>query len=279
MFGPRLNLLTLYRHDAGGGSVSRQSGRTPLISVVTVCLNAQDFINQCIQSVLSQEFDDFEYVIIDGGSTDGTVDIVRQYQDQVAYWHSRPDRGLAHAFNLGVEHSSGKWLIFLNSDDYFASNLVLREMASCLTAYPDADVVFGQVAVVTREQVPRRIGGPYGAEFRWEKFRIRDTIPHQAAFSSRAFIERVGLFSEVFRIAVDYEHFLRAGQALRAQFVPILVANMRDGGLSQHDVLASLREWADAQMSSGGRSKSSARMVYFYHIARRMMRLMYLKLF
>ena len=260
-------------------NVSRQSGeRRPLISIVTVCLNAQEFIEQCIESVLSQEFDNFEYVIIDGGSTDGTVEIIRKYQDKLAYWHSLPDRGLAHAFNLGVEHSSGQWLLFLNSDDYFSSNNVLREMADHLKGCPDADVVFGQVAVMTREQAPRKIGGPYGAEFQWEKFCLRDTIPHQAAFSSRAFIERVGPFSEGFRIAVDYEHFLRAGPVLKAHLVPMLVANMRDGGLSKHDVLASMREWARAQVVTGNRSKLSAQLTYFYHAARSAIGMVYRKL-
>ena len=76
----------------------------PKISVITVCLNAQEFIEQCMQSVLTQTFNDFEYVIIDGGSTDDTVDIIKKYQNKIAYWHSQPDRGLAHAFNLGVEN-------------------------------------------------------------------------------------------------------------------------------------------------------------------------------
>jgi len=251
----------------------------PLISVITVCLNAQEFIEQCIQSVLSQQGVNFEYVIIDGGSTDRTVEVIRKYQDKLAYWHSKPDRGLAHAFNLGVEHSSGQWLQFLNSDDYFSSNDVLQKMAVYLEEYPDMDVVFGQTSVVTREQTPEKVGGPYGKPFQWRQFCLRDTIPHQSAFSSRTFIERTGPFSEKFRIAVDYEHFLRAGPALKAQFVPILVANMRDGGLSKHDVLASLREWACAQMVSGNRSRLSAQSTYFYHAARRVIGTMYRKVF
>jgi len=254
--------------DDKGGILHPSVKTIPFISVITVCLNAQEFIEQCIQSVLSQKFDNFEYVIIDGSSTDGTVKIIRKYQDKLAYWHSQPDRGLAHAFNLGVEHSSGQWLLFLNSDDYFSSNDVLQKMEGYLEMYPGMDVVFGQVSMVTREQTPEKIGGPYGKPFQWDKFCLRDTIPHQSAFSSRTFIERTGPFSEKFRIAVDYEHFLRAGPALKAQFVPILVANMRDGGLSKHDVLASLREWACAQIVSGNRSRFSAHATYFYHAAR-----------
>jgi glycosyltransferase involved in cell wall biosynthesis len=241
---------------------------SPKISIITVCLNAQEFIEQCIQSVLAQGFKDFEYVIIDGGSTDGTVEIIEKYHDKITYWHSKQDRGLAHAFNLGVEHSSGQWLLFLNSDDYFDSSNVLRDMADHIEKHSTADVVFGQVVVMTREQVPRKIGGPYGDVFQWDEFCLKDTIPHQAAFSSRDFFERIGPFSEKFRIAVDYEHFLRGGPKLKVEFVPVMVANMRDGGLSRRDVLASLREWSSAQVVSGGRSKLFAQLTYAYYAVR-----------
>ena len=101
------------------------NSHAPLISVITVSLNSADYLEQCIKSVLTQDCNDFEYVIIDGGSTDATVKIIQRYQDRLAYWHSKPDRGLAHAFNLGVEHSKGQWLLFLNSDDYFAETAVV----------------------------------------------------------------------------------------------------------------------------------------------------------
>ena len=85
----------------------------PLVSVITVCLNAATFIEQTIQSVIVQTYPGFEYIIIDGGSTDGTVDIIRKYESRLAYWHSKPDRGLGHAFNLGLVQAKGSWLLFL----------------------------------------------------------------------------------------------------------------------------------------------------------------------
>ena len=242
----------------------------PKISVITVCLNAQEFIEQCMQSVLTQTFNDFEYVIIDGGSSDDTVDIIKKYQNKIAYWHSRPDRGLADAFNLGVQNSSGQWLLFLNSDDYFASSNVLQDMVVHIDKYPNVDVIFGQINMVTREQVSKKIGGPYGEAFHWEKFCRKDTIPHQAAFSPRSFFERIGLFSEDFLIAVDYEHYLRAGPGLNTKFVPLLVANMRDGGMAKYDILATYREWLHAQVTSGKRSFFFARLDFIYFAARNM---------
>jgi glycosyltransferase involved in cell wall biosynthesis len=244
------------------------NSHVPLISVITVSLNSADYLEQCIKSVLTQDCNDFEYVIIDGGSTDATVKIIQKYQDRLAYWHSKPDRGLAHAFNLGVEHSKGHWLLFLNSDDYFAETAALTRLADGIEKYPNADVVFGQVLVVSREFSPKRIGGPYGGPFRWSDFVMRDTIPHQGALTSRRFLERMGPFSENFRIMVDYEHLMRAGPALKACFVPVLVSCMRDDGLSRSNVPGSLREWREAATVHDLLPGLLAWVFYYYFLAR-----------
>ena len=218
----------------------------PLISVITVCHNAGQFIEQCIESVADQGFKDYEHVVIDGGSTDGTVDIIRRHEAHLAYWHSRPDRGLAHALNQGVEHSRGEWLIFLNSDDWFIDDSALSRMSGQLMQNKNADVVFGRVQIVTRERYPRPLysgGGPW----RWREFRRHDTIPHQAAFTNREYFQRFGGFSEEFRIAVDYEHYLRAGKTLSTVFAPELVSCQRINGLSWASLSNTLRECSAAQ--------------------------------
>ena len=240
----------------------------PLISVITVSLNSSTYLDQCIRSVLSQDCKDFEYVIIDGGSEDTTVEIIEKYHDRLAYWHSKPDRGLAHAFNQGVEQSKGQWLLFLNSDDYFSETDVLTRLTDGIRKHPDADVIFGQVLVVSRELFPMRIGGPYGGPFQWRKFVMRDTIPHQGALTSRRFFERMGPFSESFRIIVDYEHLMRAGPTLRACFVPVLVSSMRDGGLSRSNVQETLREWRKAVTRHGLLPYPLAWVFYYYFLLR-----------
>ena len=239
----------------------------PLISVITVCKDSEEFIEQCLESVVSQEFDDIEYLVIDGGSTDGTVQRVRLYEAHLSYWHTRPDRNLAHAFNRGVEHSSGEWLIFLNSDDFFANGTSLSRMSSHLIRHSKADVVFGRVELVTREQYPEpilRAGSPW----RWSEFRRRDTIPHQAAFTNRRFFQRVGPFSEEFANA-DYEHYLRAGRDLSAIVVPELVSRMRTGGMSQVHVSRTLKQRRIAQERHGVFPASwMAGVLYWFYVAR-----------
>lgn len=219
-----------------------------MISVITVCLNAGAFLEQTIQSVLSQTYPRLEYIIIDGGSTDGTVEVIRRHEPSLAYWHSRPDRGLTHAFNLGLAQAHGDWILYLNADDYLGHSEVIAGMAPHLLRHPNADVVFGRIALVPREG--STAGSPpkmYGEPWRWRQFRFVCNIPHQAAFTRRRYFERVGTFDERFRIAADYEHYLRGGPNLIAIFVPQTVSVMRAGGLSLDNVHPTVREWRIAQ--------------------------------
>ena len=219
-----------------------QRHKRPLISIITVCKNAGKTIEQCMASVLSQDYDGYEYLVLDGGSRDGTCDLINRYEAQLGYWHSQSDRGIADAWNQGISRSRGDWLLFLNADDYLCGPQVLSRMAAEISTHADNDVVFGQIRLLGRgaeDRLPARlIGGP----FSWRQFLVMDTIPHPAAFTARSYFERFGQFSEGYAIAIDYELFLRAGRRLRAQFVPLQVACMRDGGVSRQSPRRALRE-------------------------------------
>lgn len=241
------------------------SNDIPLISVITVCYNAEEFIEQTIRSVLDQNYNNYEYLIIDGGSTDRTKEIIVKYKDRLTYWQSEKDRGLAHGFNIGVRRSTGKWIAFLNSDDYYANNQVLSIMAKHLTKYSDADVVHGQITQIRRQQseeiVLAKIGGPWF----WESFRCYSSILHPAAFTQRVYIEGSGLFNEQFRNAVDYEMYLRKGKALRTVFVPFVMTYMRIGGMSKNSGLRSLIESWKAQTQNKAQTKWSASILLVYY--------------
>ncbi len=224
----------------------------PFISIITVCFNAEDFIEQTIRSVLSQTYSRIEYLIIDGGSTDATKDIIQRYESRLAYWHSRPDRGVAHAFNLGLAQAQGEWLLYLNADDLLLEPTAIEHMAVQLARHPEAEVIFGQMVSLTREKDPKpvalcKVGGH---PWRWQEFRRFNTIPHQAAFTRRAYFDRVGGFDETFRIAMDYDLFLRAREGLRAQFVPVVMVGMRAGGVCVTHIVDTLREFQRAQIKN-----------------------------
>ena len=248
--------------------VVRKSRKRPLISIVTVCFNGMPFIEQCINSVIGQDFCDFEYVIVDGDSTDGTSEVIKKYQENLSYWHSKPDRGLAHAFNLGVENAKGEWILFLNSDDYFEAHSVLSDMAPYLKQSHSKDVVFGKIIMVSRDMTPIPISREEGGDFRWSKFKFSDTIPHQAAFTSRTYFDRVGVFNEKYKIAVDYEHYLRGGDLLKAKFVPVLVSKMRDGGMGKELLKDSLREWCRAQIETNSLSPRIAKCLFIFRLGK-----------
>lgn len=115
------------------------------ISVVTVCYNAQACIEDTIKSVISQHYDDLEYIVIDGGSTDGTVDIVRKYIDKIAYYISEPDKGIYDAMNKAIKKTTGKYVNFLNAGDVFVNESVLSNIANCISS--ECDVLFGDIIV------------------------------------------------------------------------------------------------------------------------------------
>jgi glycosyltransferase involved in cell wall biosynthesis len=199
-------------------------------------------------SVVGQTYPDLEYLVIDGGSRDGTVEIIRKYEPSLAYWHSQPDRGLAHAFNLGLARARGEWILFLNADDYLCHRRVVESMAPHLLAHREAEVVFGRVALALRsETMALESAVMHGRPWQWRQFRFICTIPHLGAFTRRDYFQRVGRFNESLRFAMDYEHYLRAGAGLAARFVPLTVSVMREGGLSLNNVLPTLKEWRWAQ--------------------------------
>jgi glycosyltransferase involved in cell wall biosynthesis len=252
---------------------SELSLKLPLISVITISLNSLEFIKQTIESVLTQTYPNIEYLVIDGASTDGTVEIIEKYDKQLAYWHSRPDRGLSHAFNLGLERARGDWLVLLNSDDFFLSPKVIENIVPYLMKYHDKDVVFGQAIIMSNQKspTPLTLTRVYGHTWRWEQFRWFDTIPHPAAFTNKSFFRRVGKFDETFKVAMDYEFYLRRGKNLEAQFIPIPVSGMRAEGLSSQNIVNTWREGRRAQEKNRALPAGLAWINFFYQIGRNLL--------
>jgi glycosyltransferase involved in cell wall biosynthesis len=128
----------------GGKRKTRGTSPGQLISIITVVFNNISGIEKTIQSILSQSFKNLEYIIIDGGSTDGTLDIIRKYDDKIDYWISEPDKGIYDAMNKGMTHSSGRYLWFMNSGDLIESPTVLEEIPWA----EDSDVYYGETHLI-----------------------------------------------------------------------------------------------------------------------------------
>lgn len=144
------------------------------ISVVTVCYNAADTIEKTMLSVLNQTYHDIEYIIIDGGSTDGTVEIIRKYADRIAYWVSEPDKGIYDAMNKGIKVATGEWINFMNAGDSLFSRDTLQQF---IESYPHMDVVYGYAMYMTQGRSFRFKNSPMSE--------IEKKMPfcHQAVFT------------------------------------------------------------------------------------------------
>lgn len=208
----------------------------PLISVITVVFNGDKYLEQTIQSVLNQSYDNVEYIIIDGGSTDSTVDIIRKYGRAIDYWVSEPDSGISEAFNKGGIASTGQWLNFMNCGDKFASADLLRDVVGNIDE--KADVIFGKTNVVDSKG---KILLTSGKAFDRKKFSRGRMIPHQSAFHNRRYFQQYGLFDKTLKLGMVYELLLRK-QPLVTVFLDEIISNMLVGGAHETNDYLRLKE-------------------------------------
>lgn len=167
-------------------------------------MNNAEGLERTIESVLSQNFSSYELIIVDGASTDRSLEVIRKYSRSVAKWVSEPDSGIYGAMNKGIEFASGEYLLFLNSGDTFYSADVLEQ----IFAYdPKEEVAYGDVMLLETAHPPRIKENQGDPSLR---FLFRDMICHQAQFIKKTLFERIGNYDESFRIASDYEFLLRA---------------------------------------------------------------------
>lgn len=201
------------------------------VSLITVCFNSVDTIADTIRSVAMQDYADIEYIIVDGGSTDGTLDVIASYGQHVSRLVSEPDEGIYDAMNKGVLLSTGGIVAFLNSDDMYANATVVREMVTFMEA-GGLDAGYGDLAYVDRTRPDRSRRFWKTGAYKRGRFRYGWAIPHPAFFCRRHVFEKWGSFSKEFRIAGDFELLLRfiEKHQICVGYIPIVVAKMRMGG-------------------------------------------------
>lgn len=203
------------------------------ISIIVAVLNHAHTLQRCIDSVVKQTYPYKELIILDGGSVDGSVDIIRRNASSISHWVSEPDRGIYHAFNKGVRLSTGEWLIFLGSDDILWKEDVLQRVAEQFdTAYPHCKVIYGPVANVSQEGDILEIRGMPWSAYQALPTR-RWTFDHQGIFQHRSLFETHGLFDESYLICGDQEFLLRELKSAPALYLEeVIVAGFGWGGTS-----------------------------------------------
>lgn len=200
------------------------------ISIVTVCLNSEKTLEKAMESVFSQNYQNLEYIVIDGGSRDGTLDIIHKYEDRLSFWCSSPDRGIYDAMNKGIDHSQGDIIAFLNSDDWYeggAFNAVLGAF-ECTKA----DIVFGDYSYVTENGIIYK-NNKY---FELSKMKIGRVICHQSMFFRRELFDIYGRFDLKYSIASDYAWTLNAyNHGVCFSYVSENICYFTRGGISTND--------------------------------------------
>lgn len=204
----------------------------PLISVVIATRNAARGLPRCLDSLRRQAFRDFEVVVIDGASSDQTVEILKKSGDVVTEWRSAPDTGIYSAWNKGLALARGEWICFLGADDWLWDADALAQLAPQLRAAPAAcRVVYSRLRQVDAHgRMAAELGEPW--ESAKARFRSHVCLPQPGLMHRRALFEAHGRFDESFQLAGDYELLLRELKAGDALFVPALTVGMELGGKS-----------------------------------------------
>jgi glycosyltransferase involved in cell wall biosynthesis len=233
---------------------TRTEPRGPLITFVVAVFNAKQTLGQCLDSVTQQSSKNYELIVIDGASTDGSVDLLRSQSNHFAYWATEPDRGVYDAWNKALVRARGEWICFLGADDYLWNNDVVEQLSAKLVALPiQTSIAYGKIMLLDRDDNPMfELGEPW---YKLEtQFKKKMCLPHPAVFHRRSLFEAFGGFDTAFRIAGDYEFLLRCMKGQTPHFLDDLVVSaMRPGGLSSNpsNTIRGLKEAYRAQQKNG----------------------------
>ncbi len=203
------------------------------ISIITITFNAAATIRTAIESVLSQSYPTLEYLVVDGGSTDGTLEILKEYGTKIQ-WVSEPDKGIYDAMAKGVARASGEIIGMVNADDFYPDNQVVQRVADTFLTNPELDAVYGDLHYVDAKDEAKVVREWVGGEYKKELFLSGWMPPHPTFFLTKKAYLTYGSYNPIFKSAGDYELMLRMlyKYELKAKYIPHVQMKMRTGGVS-----------------------------------------------
>jgi glycosyltransferase involved in cell wall biosynthesis len=206
----------------------------PVISIIIAVLNGEKTLSRCIESVVNQAYPRKELIIMDGGSSDGTVELLKRYDSKITYWESKPDRGIYHAWNKALEHAKGEWICFIGADDFFVDEMVIEKAIEYQKAALEKGInyTYGKVAIFSHD-INKIISY---ANLPWSRMRklIRKGkfLFHSGSFHHRRLFEKHGKFDESLRFSGDFDFIWREIKDNDALFMDMVTICMGYGGLT-----------------------------------------------
>ncbi len=214
----------------------------PLVSIVTVVYNSVDFIENTIKSVINQEYKNIEYIVIDGASTDGTLDIINKYKEHINILVSEKDNGLYYAMNKAVELASGDYLWFINSgDEVYSTKNLCTIFENLPTSKKLPDVIYGETEIIDQEGKSvgmRRHSTP--EKLNWRTFRFGMKVCHQSAIVKRKLLD---FYNTKYKYSADFEWLIKVLK--KSDYIynsHLILSKFMEGGLTNHSLLPSLKE-------------------------------------
>lgn len=204
------------------------------VSIITVCFNAVATIEGTIKSVISQSYSNIEYIIIDGGSSDGTQAVIDRYKDQIDTIVSEPDQGIYDAMNKGIALAKNEVIAILNSDDFYPNECMLADVVKIFEQNPHVDMVLGNVDFVSPNNLVNSVRYYSSYNFAPWKMRFGFMPAHPASFIRRSAYTKIGQYRLTYKIAADFEFFVRAILVNKCRYTKLnkTLVCMREGGVS-----------------------------------------------
>jgi len=243
----------------------------PLVSIITVVFNNDEYIRDAIESVLSQDYSRIEHIVIDGGSTDGTIDIIKEYSDKISVFLSEADEGIFDALNKGIVRSHGEIIGILHSDDLFCDKYVISDVINKMKD-SETELCFSDLVIV--DAVSGKLVRYYMAHYfrRW-MLRIGWLPPHPTVFLKRSIFDEFGLYSKNYKIAGDFDFLIRVfyGRKINWTYMNRITVKMRSGGKSNSGLSNKILCAKEIHESL---SMNNIFTLYFFQVGRYLIRLM-----
>lgn len=220
-----------------------------MVSIITVCYNSAETIEDTIKSVIEQTYNNIEFIIIDGGSTDNTLSIIEKYRHKISTFVSEPDAGIFDAMNKGIKMATGDIIGILNSDDFYKTADSLEEVVNAFTG--DTCAVYGDIEYVNKTETNKIVRYWRSGNFSRRKMEYGWMPPHPAFFVRSEAYKKYGIFNTMFKISADYELMLRLlyKHGLKVKYLHKTLVKMRVGGASNKSIKNRIKANSEDQLA------------------------------